>query len=188
MHKQVSGTINYDKWLSGSKVLVIPKGAEYFSLRSSDTETYTGTKASEVKFALIYLDNDSIPELAVYDKDYCYSVLTYKNGKVVRLFGTFDNFAYPTKYYKKKCAYIAVSPMIKKMNKFIVRDNAAGKYFMKFQDDAKGTLEFFPNSNKDKSIPVSRIRSFMKNYTSGTTPTRISYHWNTKANRKNFLK
>ena len=121
-------------------------------------------------------------------KNYCYSVLTYRNGKVVRLFGKFENFAYPTKYYKKKCAFIAVSPMISKMNKFIVRDNAAGKYFMKFQDDIKSTTEYYRGSSNHKQISSARLRSFMKNYTNGATPTRITYYQNTKTNRNKYLK
>ena len=178
----------YDKWLSGSKVLVLPRGSQGYDLKNYEEVTYAGTKASEVKFALIYLDNDSIPELAVYDKNYCYSVLTYRNGKVVRLFGKFENFAYPTKYYKKKCAFIAVSPMISKMNKFIVRDNAAGKYFMKFQDDIKSTTEYYRGSSNHKQISSARLRSFMKNYTNGATLTRITYYQNTKTNRNKYLK
>ena len=178
----------YDKWLSGSKVLVVPKGTSFWNIATEEHENYRGTKASDVKFSLIYLDKDSIPELVVYDSSYCYSVLTYRGGKVVRLFGTFENFAYPTKYYKKKCAYIAVSPMIKKLNKFIVRDNAAGKYFMKFQDDIKGTVEFYRGSSREKSCSVARIRSFMKNYTNGTLPTKITYYRNTKTNRNKLLK
>ena len=176
----------YDKWLSGSKVLVAPKGTIYWNMTTDQHEKFRGTKPSDVKFGLLYLDNDSIPELAVYDKNFCFSVLTYKNGKVVRLFGTFENFAIATKYYNKKNAFIAVGQAGVKVNKFFIK--GSGKYFMKFQDDVKGTSEYFPNSNKDKGVSVSRIRSFMKNYTSGTAPTRISYHWNTKANRKNFLK
>ena len=78
--------------------------------------------------------------------------------------------------------------MIKKMNKFIVRDNAAGKYFMKFQDDIKSTTEYYRGSSKHKQISSTRLRSFMKNYTNSATPTKITYYQNTKANRNKYLK
>ena len=111
----------YDKWLSGSKVLVAPKGTIYWNMTTDQHEKFRGTKPSDVKFGLLYLDNDSIPELAVFDKNFCFSVLTYKNGKVVRLFGTFENFAIATKYYNKKNAFIAVGQAGVKVNKFFIK-------------------------------------------------------------------
>ena len=59
---------------------------------------------------------------------------------------------------------------------------------MKFQDDIKSTTEYYRGSSNHKQISSARLRSFMKNYTNGATPTRITYYQNTKTNRNKYLK
>ena len=76
----------YKKYLSQSKVYVMPKGTTYQDLGKKKDFTYNGTPGAQAKFCIANIDNDSIPELIVRTVDGHYgSVLTYRNGKIVRL-------------------------------------------------------------------------------------------------------
>ena len=176
----------YDKWLSKKSVNLIKKGTEYFNKKSMNWEEYKGSKTSDLKFSLIYLDSDNIPELVVYDSSYCFNVLTYKNGKVKKVFADEDNWAIPEKYYKKKNIFIGVGHAGIKMNKYYYKSK--GKYFLKFQDDIQGKYEYYATSKKHNSVTSERIKSLVKKHVNGTKLSKIKYHKNTKATRKKFLK
>ena len=93
----------YSRWLSGSKVQVMPKGYEDLS----DGTIYTPTPASKTKFAIAYINNDSIPELVVRSSDNHFeSVLTYRNGKIVRVDYTYELLGVMKGYYSKTGMFV----------------------------------------------------------------------------------
>ena len=74
----------YSRWLSNANVQVMPKNEDIYLL-DGWTKYTRPTPASKTLFAIAYINNDSIPELIVCnDNKEFYSVLTYRNGKIVR--------------------------------------------------------------------------------------------------------
>ena len=175
----------YNKWLSAKTVYLMPKGRQYASIRDGSVP-YPGTKASDVKFSIIYLDNDAIPEMVVYDNDRAFTVLTYRNGKIVRTYYG-ENFTVGTQYYPKKNVFVATGFKSIKMIKYVCK--ISGKYFVKFQDDVKFRQELFVNAKRKRvNLTEAELRTRLKAYTKGASAVKIVYHANTAANRKRFLK
>lgn len=175
----------YDKWLSQSTVYLMKKGGQYLSMKEGDVIKYAGTKSSAVKFSVAYLDNDSIPELIVLDSvDQLYCVLAYKNGKVVRV-NSGEMATIPRKYFAKKGVLVTSRSWSPKVVQYVCK--ASGKYFVKFQNDVKGCVEYFL-SKSSKGISSAQLKTRLKVYTKGIKATKITYRKNTKASRKKYLK
>ena len=58
----------YKTWLGRNTVCVIKRGRSYFDFDTFRQKTYSTSRASDVKFALAYIDNDGIPELIISTK------------------------------------------------------------------------------------------------------------------------
>ena len=90
----------YSRWLSGAKIQVMPTG-----FKDYNGVVHAPVPASQTDFAIAYINNDSIPELIVRTSDkHYFSVLTYKNGKIVRTFYENDMYNTVKGYY----AFISV--------------------------------------------------------------------------------
>ena len=96
----------YKKYLSKSKVYVMPKGYKWYTRDFTDyrAKTYKGTKASKVKFAFAYIDNDNVPELILTDAKWGSAIYKYMGGKVTCV----DHVSFYDKYkgYYKKSGLI----------------------------------------------------------------------------------
>ena len=98
----------YKTWLGRNTVCVIKRGRSYFDFNTFRQKTYSTSRASDVKFALAYIDNDGIPELIISTKQgeqgALYGILTYKNGKIYRVFDSdgwdiFNGYYYRTGFF-----------------------------------------------------------------------------------------
>lgn len=161
-------------------------------------------KSSGCDFALVYFDNNSVPELVVrsYEsgmRNGYYEIFTYKNGKVKSLY---DDLGVGFEYYKKKSVFRDVSyftaPMGGPGNSTIyykIKNGAISsrltctvyepnpKYNRK-----KTTYKYYYNGKK---ISKSKYKSKLKSFTSNkkvVSSSSIKFRDNTKKNRKQYLK
>ncbi len=76
----------YKKFLSQKKIQVLKKGTKYWYTDTKTKRVNAPTPAKDLRFRLIYLNNDDIPELVVRDHKYdAFALFAYKHGKVVRI-------------------------------------------------------------------------------------------------------
>lgn len=180
----------YKKYLSQSKVYVMPKGTSYSS--SHGKYTYSGTSASQAQFCIANIDGDGIPELIIsakYAEWYFCTVLTYKNGKINRtkFYKATDFVGYYPKtgiylirqafvesHYVKGCAYCDGYVNIKN-----------GKWVLAKEVQTSGETQYFVDGRpcKLKDFAAGRTRK-----TGGTSLVRAKFLKNTAANRNQKLK
>lgn len=181
----------YGKWLSSSKVYILPKGTSYKPYSYSGTDKYKGTSSSQVRFALACIDNDSIPELLVYDSERCFGMFTYKSGKVVRI--SCDGWwNVADKYYKKQNMFTTSRTSASGIKSVKHYCRASGRYLCRFatyryKSGAKHYAEFSLSGIR-KNLKEAVFNARLAALTKGSTATKISYYKNTKANRKKVLK
>ena len=175
----------YKKWLSKDIVLVDDKGGSYLGDHGKANYYYKGSKSSDLRFSLIYVDNDNIPELAVYDSYLLKGcILTYKKGKIVR----FGSSYVPTHYYKKKGTLKFTDRRVTKYGYEIV-SKVSGKYkgvLSLYQEKTgNGGNKFYDISKAKSRVEIDKkaFNSRMKKYTKRAKATKIKYYKNTKANR-----
>ena len=181
----------YKKWLSGSKICVLPKGTE---LTLYDNKYYYSTPASKTQFAIMYVNNDDIPEMVVQTKDgknTYFGVFTYKNGKVTRL-TSFSFFATITKYYKKKGLFLSEMPTFGYPNTnryYYMHPSQTFEKFevVTFRGGSKDCMENYL-SGKYKSMSFKDMKARITAFTKGVRPTKVVYYANTAANRNRILK
>lgn len=149
------------------------------------------------KFALAYIDNDSVPELVIdagYDyRSYpCTMVYAYTGGKVKKVSEETGHGA-TFKYYKKKgmlrydWAYHGYA------SKDYVRYNSGkGTHFLSAYTDRDGSEAYYKGSWSgrpyENEISKSLLLKNLRKYVGTTTPTKAVYHKNTSSNRTKYLK
>ena len=143
---------------------------------------------SKLAFGLIYIDNDSIPELAVYcpsNPSYRgrFLLFTWKKGKVIQLGSSgLDGI----QYYKKKGVYR------------IQYNGIRGVTYSYYKfSKAKSTLKLYHGGLSDRykvgkngkytKISVSTFDAAVRKLTKGITVAEPTYYKNTKNNREKFL-
>ncbi len=186
----------YKKVLSQKTVDVLGKGRENFRYYhtadglSPKFEKYSPTKASDVQFAIAYIDNDSVPELILkYRKSNeqspgIFAVFTYKNGKVVRVNagGGCDQFA---GYYSKTGTYRVDNYYETYTKDYHKLNNAKTSTILRY-DSSSG----YSKVVKGNEIHIDRA-SFAKLYSSATkgkSLTKVKFYKNTAGNRNKYLK
>lgn len=166
------------------------------TIRWGTDSSYPSIPTKNCKFAVAYIDNDSIPELIVYNaKDVPHMVgygmvYTYKNGKVKAV----ENVNIDAKfyYYSKKGVFVTsycqggVTYTYFKLSK--------GKAAEKLQ---QGKPVYPPNApyyyykiSKDKRSQITK-KSFTKalnNMVGKKKKTTAKFYKNTSGNRKKYLK
>lgn len=183
----------YKRWLSTSKVCVIKKGSVYDGGEYGGPG-YQGTRASQVKFGLAYIDNDDIPELVVYTRQGgykgLYGILTYKRGRVYRYFSSYGEEAL-SGYYKKtgifadrtypRGEWIGYQVMYHK-----VTDNQDKYYLWKTYNPNLGKPWTFYNYSRKltKNAFVTKLRIVTKNQ----QLLKVKFYNNTAANRNAKLR
>ena len=192
----------YKKMLSQSTIEVIPphydEGEEYI--------LYRNTKASKVKFAVIYLDNDNVPELLVTAKDTSYgtgrwartiwSIFTYKNGKIVRIDNNwlyFSSLLDFKGYYKKTGVYKTRSD-----SDALSWDDCYNKYtgsetkimcsHVYEYAESKEHTYYVNKGNKISKSTKSNFTAQKKKVTKSKKRIVPKMYANTSANRKKYLR
>lgn len=159
---------------------------------------------AECRFALAYIDDNSVPELVIYSPeiekldwdgglkyggDYygCYTVYTYKNGKVKRTAHTqLVKFA---GYYKKE-GVVSERYTIKnglKENCYILRKGKLKEAFSKAKN-TRSKKGIYRNEMKQTAISKAAYEKGLKSLTGGKRITKVKFRANTAANRKKYLK
>ena len=185
----------YKQFLSKSTVTIIPLGRRYEDQWSLRMVNYTGTPSSKVRFAIAYIDNDSIPELIIErieDHMTCalFGIFTYKNGKVL--------------WVKAGRGYDYYIGCYAKTGTFLTRDTTDGalyhdQYTVFKNGKATPKLtktvapyefkEYYRNQNGGlKKISFQAFSRLLKNLNGGRKLTRVNYHNNTAGNRNTYLK
>lgn len=162
----------------------------YNSLLSKKTLTWSKNltvKTSKCKFALIYVDNNSVPELFVdasragtnhvsgFQRLY-----TYQNGKVKEVMTVRDGFG----YYRKKGVITSYTALHGEyLSHFKL---ASGKAKLQLRKETYYTTEYYNGS--EKKISKSTYQKILKKLIGSSKPTKIHVKANTSANRKKYLK
>ena len=180
----------YSRWLSGSKVQVMPKGYRDYN----DGELFAPVSASNTQFAIAYINNDSIPELIVRTVDGHYgSVLTYRNGKIVRLEYTDEVIGMVYGYYSKTGMYLNRRKWPDSISKdsYKLMGAAGVKERFEIYTWKSGAKEIFYYDRNGKSVTLrnhTEFRNKLLTFTKGKALTVYKFYRNTAANRKNILK
>ena len=180
----------YKKWLSQNYVRVIPKGTVIFDDWSYTKSKYSSTKASQVKFTVAYINNDSVPELVVYTKQghiQLFSVLTYKNGKIQRVYTSKGDSVFKGYFKKTGCFFVRSftdgTPYYDRYCK--MSGVKSSEQVRKFAYGYSNEADYFKGQQE---ISKSTYNSIVKKLRGGETITRVTFYKNTKANRDNKLK
>ncbi|MCD8019848.1 MAG: hypothetical protein LUF92_09805 [Clostridiales bacterium] len=151
------------------------------------------------KFSLVYLDNNSVPELVVSGGDTYYkpymTIYTYKNGKVTLV----ENSSYGfSSYYKKKGIIVeSAAKGATFYNKYSngqlkivlakLNENAQGR---DLNGDGKiGYAYYKTTSSGDiKYISKSSFNKRLKKLVGSKNTKKLKFYKNTAKNRKKYLK
>ena len=140
-------------------------------------------KPGKSYFAIVYLDNNSTPEIVTYSSlGGKPRILTYRKGKVAE-YSSYANTKF-TNYYKKKSVlrekafykdwdfsgYDKVKVSSAKLSP--ITSYMGGKYY----------------NSSDKEITKAKSQGLLKKLVGSTKATKIKYYKNTAANRKKYLK
>lgn len=186
----------------------------YKTFLSKSAAAWGGSSGTSValrkcKFALAYIDKDSVPELILYSgsnshADGYYALYTYKNGRVTYVNNLMDGFAYYKKkglycsihsgtggyetYYHKlssgKTAYKLYSQDETTINWDLNRD---GKITVNYRKVTKAKTPMYTSTTK--AITKSAFQKQLKKLVGSTKKTTIKkYYSNTASNRKKYLK
>lgn len=170
----------------------------YQNLLKKSSVTLSGHKCklSNAKFAVAYVDNNTVPELFLEtyykignNKLYVIALYTYKNGKATRVYTSIAGLSYYKCYYYKKTGaflsyfsygdyqdyyYYKISgtKSAKRLSKLLVQGTTATTYY-----GASG-----------KKITKSTFNKRLKTLTKSKKATAMTLRKNTRANRTKYLK
>ena len=178
----------YRKMLGKQKVYVMPEGKKIGSRSKNHTYAfYKYSKRSDVKFALIYLDHDNVPEILLYDWNYGYGIWTYKNKHLACIFSS-DFYSKPYGYYRKKGVYV---------ENYLTEENPSYRVYYRLPSHPREVWlekDYYRGKNNHTEYwkggdPVSRSRfySILKGSVGSRGMTRIHLHRNKHSNRKKYL-
>jgi len=176
----------YNRWLSGTMVQVMPKGF------GSECDRVS---SSQVRFAIAYINNDSIPELIVQATDdesqTFQSILTYRNGKIVRIYHTHVYIGLIKGYYSRTGMFLKQNSKSKgKGSDYCVMGTTGVTIRLSILTSVTPTIYCYIAKNGD--LVSLRNHTEFKNklltFTKGKALTPVKFSKNTAANRKNILK
>ena len=163
-------------------------------------KSYMAKKGSSARFAVAYLDKDSVPELIYYvPSKPLYTVFTWKSGKMKTMFSAdyskdVSNLYDFTHYYKKKGVLLAVpysgAAGISGKNYFAY---SGGKYkCVLSRNNSFGKISYYKVSGtktlKYTKISASQFNKSLKKLVGNTKASKLAYYKNTAANRTKRLK
>lgn len=154
------------------------------TLKWSDKVTVSTSKC---KFAVIYVDNNSVPELFVDGSSASlnhatgfYKLYTYYNGKVKDVCTIRDGFS----YYKKKGVFVTAAVLHGEYLSYYKL--ASGKASLKLRSDTYYTTTYYDGAGK--KISKTTFDNRLKSLKGSLKPTSMTCKKNTKANRTKYLK
>lgn len=156
-------------------------------------------KSSNCYFGLVYINNDTVPELVVKNvQDVSHAggygrIYTYKNGKVQQIAKLSMNTA-RFSYYKKKSVYKDTYSQSGVTNWYIkLSGTKAVKKLDTFTNTAKmpwlpkGT-SYYKCGSTNKKISKSAFNKALDKLVDGKKVTNVILRKNTEANQKKYLK
>lgn len=160
----------------------------YTSLLKKSKVTLKGGELHPVKarFAVAYIDNDSVPELIIEDMEIgCWYLLTYRNNKVKCLECFIGVFS--MNYYKKKGiltmdveGFGGESLIYSRISNGKITDVAS-----QTQSVGSGKNIYYVKSKKTSKAVFNK---YLKNLTGSKKAVKIKFYKNTAANRKKYIK
>ena len=182
----------YSKYLSYSKTYVLKYGTSYVRFVHGFTEyKYNGTKASSTDFAIMYINNDDIPELIVrgdvggYKS---YGVYTYKNGKVQFVYreeAAIFRGCYTKTGYFVSLEDLEACPYVDYMRDYVqMSGTRATKIFTHKVTNGKNVKFWIKGQPVSEAKYTRAIRGAVQN----KKMTAVKYYKNTRANRKKVLR
>lgn len=190
----------YKAFLSKKTVTVIPNKTV---LAEDDgfTIRYKPTPAGKVRFAIAYLDNNSIPELLVLESSHKYDsgsqglgIFTWKNKKVVRVgylvggAGVAYSYFSPKSigYYNRRALMIQSDVSEGVYSTYYKLKN--GKLKMEiYKADYYGEVSYGRGASY-KELSRKQFNRLIRRLTKGKKMKKLVFRANTPANRKSYLK
>lgn len=148
---------------------------------------YLENQRSFLKFSVIYLDKDAIPELVLNDG----KIFTYKKSTGMKLLQDDYEFDYK-KYYKKKgviCSDIIMGAMMG-YDVVVYSRVANGKLkgFCRSHHYTNGKWEYAKYSrSRISKVAKAQFNALIRKYAGKKKLTKIKYHANTAADRDRYL-
>jgi hypothetical protein len=184
-----------------SAMLVVPTTASATSEKAKALSAYKNylqkNSSSISKFSIIYLDNNSVPDLLTCEVyEYGSAILhTYKNGKIEDMTCNITSTEWEGnfKYYKKTGVFlnIAIQNGISTYSYPKLTGTKIKSTIWK-SGSLMGSSGFkyykLNSNNKTSKISKSTFNSKLKKLTKGKKVTTAKFYKNTKANRKKHLK
>lgn len=162
-------------------------------------------KTSTCSFAIAYIDNNSVPELIVYNPNACHAsgygaIYTYKNGKVVEI-RDLECYAGNFSYYKKTGTFRDYYFGNGGWLITYVYTLSSGKASMKLRETVldSSMRGFYPNAvannwvkisknGKETKITKAAYKKSLKSLANNKKSTKAKFYKNTANNRKKILK
>lgn len=168
--KRTEAVKAYKKFISGS------------TFKWNNSVTF---KSEDCSFALVYVDNDSIPELLVMGGSTFHAaghekLYTYKNGKVKLVYTGIDGLG----YYKKTGIFYSIRYSQMEVREYLKLSGSSSKTLLK-KTYRNGWSYYDKN---EKKISKSIFNKKLKSYTKGKKAVKTNYHRNTAYNRAKYLK
>lgn len=141
------------------------------------------------KFALAYIDKNSVPELLFRDPIYTY-VYTYKNGRVTLMHK--DQSMNVFKYYKKKGIIVRFYAHrgLQTTTWLRLSDGSFTEYLGTQKYGSTAYYKYVRQNSyyTEKSVTKSKFNKLLKKYVGTKKVSSIKFYKNTAANRKKRLK
>ncbi|MCD7744179.1 MAG: hypothetical protein LUI13_02620 [Lachnospiraceae bacterium] len=162
----------------------------------------TTVTLSKCRFAVVYLDKNSVPELILYagsnsvdGSDGSYLIYTYKNGRVTFVARAWESFS----YYKKKGVYLTshrwngyyyTFSSATAVRRFSVTDETVSYYDINGDGEYSLVYKRFADATDSTGTVISKsaFNSQLKSLIGSKKLTTPKFRKNTAANRKKYLK
>ena len=172
-------------WASSKRTEAVKAYRKFLSGSELKWDNYLTFKSEECLFSLIYVNNDSIPELLIQGRSTYHAagrekLYTYKNGKIKLVHTAVDAF----KYYKKTGIFCSVTFSQMEINDYRKLSGDSSKILLSKR--YRNGWSYYDKNNK--MISKSMFNMSLKKYTKGQKSTTIKYHKNTAYNRIKYLK
>lgn len=153
---------------------------------------FMASQGSNVRFAIVYIDNDSVPELIrECNRSFGLRVYTYKNNKVTGLYSNWDSNGYSETtafaYYPKKSLFRIRSGTMFDCYDYYTLKN--GKETIALGYNQIGEYYRFNKGNTFDRTDISKkeFQKRLKKLVGNKKLTTCTYYKNTSANRKKIL-
>lgn len=177
---QAQAASTKDKALAAYNKLLSQK-----TLKWSNTNNFSVT-TSKCKFALLYVDNNSVPELFVDASGAgtnhvsgFYKLYTFYNGKVRDLCTIRDSFG----YYKRKGVFTTATYLHGEYVSYFAL--TSGKAALRLRSESYYTTQYY--DRKGNKLTEAAFNKKLKSAIGTSKPTAFSCKPNTKANRTKYL-